>query len=163
MKILFYFYILTVTSFLYLTIFSHNGITISTGDKQTIDVKKLVLLDTNVYAILDSIIHKEQSNNAHFTDSTVFGVWIEKSKKNDASLITITGTYSLSVIFLNRTPYGFFRHRGYYFMVMTEFSELFHESRKAQSFIIDTLVEIFDDDRWPFHYIRYHEGVFTLL
>ena len=160
MKTHVYFYVLIVFGFLSPNYFISNGFTRNIVNAQTIDVRKLILIDTNMYTILHSIIQSEKSNNIHYSDSTVFGVWVENSKKDDATLITITGTYSLSIIFQIRTVSGFFKCEGHYFILMTECSELFRESGNYQTFNIDSSVEVFDDDRWPFHYIKYYEGAF---
>ncbi|MDP2722134.1 MAG: hypothetical protein Q8O72_05215, partial [Bacteroidales bacterium] len=119
---------------------------------QTIDVREMVMRDTNIYILLDSIIDTEQSINIHFTDSTVFGVWVEDSSNNESLLITISGSENLNILLQIGDVEGFFKYRGHIFIIMTACSKLFIESNQYQTLNIDPSVEIYEDDRWPFHY-----------
>jgi hypothetical protein len=132
-------------------------------NSQSIVLKELIICDTTFYSILQKIIVWERSNNTHFNYTTVFGIWIEESIENETMLLTITGSANQSILLQIGNVKGFIKYDGCIFFLMTECAKLFHKSSKYQTFYIDPTVEIYDDDRWPFHYIKYFNETFHLI
>jgi hypothetical protein len=159
-----------VNSYIYFSIvilgllFGNNFVTYSRNDinecNQALIISELIVCDTNIYYALERIINEEKEINIHFTDSTVFGVWVTESLNNECFIITITGTDNLNMLVQIGDFEGFFKYKGHYFILMTECSKLFHDSGDYQTLDIDTSLDIYEDDRWPFHYIKYCHGAF---
>jgi hypothetical protein len=59
-------------------------------DFQAIVLKELIVCDTTFYSILQKIIFTERSNNIHFNDTTVFGIWVDEAIENESFFLTIT-------------------------------------------------------------------------
>jgi len=130
---------------------------------QSVIVRELVISDTNIYSILQRILYEEKKNNTHFSDSTIFGVWVEESPSKELLLVTISGTDNLNMLVQSGNLEGFFKYKGHYFILMTECSKLFRASDKYQTLGVDLSLDIYEDDRWPFHYIKYYHGAFVLV
>jgi hypothetical protein len=130
---------------------------------QPIVLKELIVYDTTFYSILQKIIFTERSNNIHFNDTTVFGIWVEEAIENESFFLTITGSANQSILLQIGNVKGFIKYREYIFFLMTECNKLFRDSCRYQTFHIDPTVEIYDDDRWPFHYIKYYNKTFHLV
>ena len=130
---------------------------------EAIVLKELIVCDTTFYSILQKIILTERSNNVYFTDKTVFGIWVEESIENESLLLTIAGSANQSILLHIGDVKGFVKYGGYYFFLMTECPKLFSHSCRHQTFYIDPTVEIYDDDRWPFHYIKYYNKTFYFI
>jgi hypothetical protein len=130
---------------------------------QAIVLKELIVCDTTVYSIFQKIIQTERSNNVYFNDKTVFGIWVEESIENESLLLTITGSANQSILLQIGDVKGFIKYRGYFFFLMTECTKLFIDSSKHKTFHFDPSVEIYDDDRWPFHYIKYYNKTFHFI
>ena len=157
------FFSVVILGLLFGNVFISSGSNEINKYHQTIILRELIICDTNMYSVLQMIINEERKNNIYFSDSTVFGVWVEESQNNEFLIITISGTDNLNMLVQINNLEGFFKFKGHYFILITECSKLFRESGQYQTLSIDLSLDIYDDDRWPFHYIKYHQGDFILL